>query len=88
MFKINIDKLKENHKNALREGRYLKFQQLDIEYMKALENNDTENLERIREEKQKLRDITSDETFLNSNTFEEVISYWPDFLEAPYPYKN
>jgi uncharacterized membrane protein (DUF106 family) len=88
MFKINIDKLKENHKNALRAGRYLKFQQLDIEYMKALENNDTENLERIREEKQKLRDITSDETFLNSNTFEEVISYWPDFLEAPYPYKN
>jgi|APGre2960657468_1045069.scaffolds.fasta_scaffold268904_2 hypothetical protein len=81
MFKINISKLKENHLNNIKFIRKLQLEKLDIEYIKALEINDTTNIERIINLKKKLRDIPSDPIFLNASNVDEVINYHPDFLE-------
>ena len=57
MITINIDKAKEIKKDRLREERKPLLEQLDIDYMRAMEQGiETTN---IVNEKQRLRDITN-----------------------------
>jgi len=57
MITINIDKAKEIKKVRLREERKPLLEQLDIDYMRAMEQGiETTN---IVNEKQRLRDITN-----------------------------
>ena len=57
-FGIDMAKAREIHKANIREARESKFQELDVEFQRALETGaDTTD---IVAEKQRLRDITND----------------------------
>jgi len=57
MITINIDKAKEIKKDRLRQERKPLLEQLDVDYMRAMEQGiETTN---IVNEKQRLRDITN-----------------------------
>ena len=57
--KINIEKAIEIQKDKIRAERAPLLEDLDIQYMKALEAGDTQKQEEISAEKQKLRDVTA-----------------------------
>ena len=57
---INMEHAKIQWRNKLREDRKGLLTQLDIDFMKALEQNDSIKLSEIAIKKQKLRDAPSD----------------------------
>ena len=68
----DIEKAKEIHKDILRLERQGYLNDLDVQYMKALEtNNDTEKT-LIVQKKQKLRDITKHPDFDKVKTIEDL----------------
>lgn len=74
---VNIDQAKEVWKNKWREARKPKLEQLDVEFMKALEQGDTQKQQEIVQQKQALRDVT--DTIL-PNTVEGIKNVWPEIL--------
>jgi hypothetical protein len=87
MININLDKAKEIHKNNLRFARSEEFKSLDIEFMKAIEQSDSEKMAEISSKKQELRDITTTEEIASASSVDELKSHWPDILSAPNPYE-
>jgi hypothetical protein len=87
MIKINLDKAKEIHKNNLRDARVEEFKSLDVEFMRAVEQSDSEKMSEISSKKQELRDITSAEEIVSASAVDELKSHWPDILSAPNPYE-
>ena len=74
---INMEKAKEIWKNKFRETRKPILENLDIEYMKALENNDTVKQQEIASMKQQLRDVTAVEL---PDNLEDLKNTWPSIL--------
>jgi len=74
---VNIEQAKEVWKDKWREARKPKLEQLDIEFMRALEQGDTIKQEQVTEQKQALRDVT--DTPL-PNTIASIKSVWPEIL--------
>jgi hypothetical protein len=87
MFKINLEKAKEIHKDNLRVARFHTFNNLDIEFMKALESGDSVKVSEISSMKQELRDITKAPEIESVASIDELKSHWPDVLGAPNPYE-
>jgi hypothetical protein len=56
---INVDKAKDIHKDKIRAVRNPLLQEKDVEYMRAQEAGNTENVAEIVVEKQALRDATA-----------------------------
>jgi len=77
MIKINVDKAKEIWLDKWREARKAKFEQLDIEFIKALELNDTNKMQNVSQQKQALRDITKTEL---PNNVDQIKTIWPEIL--------
>ena len=69
---IHMGKAKELHKNILREHRAALFHSLDIEYIRAHEENDIEKVKQIVDRKKKLRDITKHPDIENAQTVEDL----------------
>lgn len=86
MFKIDLDKAKEIHKDNLRKSRFKVFKDLDIEFMKSLEIGDHEKILEISKRKQKLRDITVDLAISSATTVNELKETWDEDLLGPSPY--
>lgn len=74
---VNIDKAKAIHLNKFREARLPKLQALDVQFMKAVEQTDTEKQAEIALKKQALRDVTLTEL---PNTLAEIKEVWPSIL--------
>jgi hypothetical protein len=74
---VNIDKAKALHLDKFREARTPKLQKLDIDYMKAIEVEDSVAASQIAVAKQELRDVTQ---LPLPNTLPEIKSTWPDIL--------
>lgn len=72
MISINIDKAKEIVKNNLRRERKPLLEQLDLEFMRAVESGDVAKQNKIKIAKQKLRDATIQPALLNANTVEDL----------------
>ena len=87
MIKVNIDKAKEIHKNNIRFARSEEFKNLDIEFMKAVEQSNSEKIAEIAAKKQELRDITTAEEIASASSVDELKSHWPDILSVPNPYE-
>jgi hypothetical protein len=79
MIIVNPDKAKAIWKDKWREARKPLLATLDIEFMKAVETDDTEKQAEIALKKQALRDVTNTE--INGSTPEEIKSVWPDILK-------
>ena len=84
MFTVNLEKAKEIWLNKYRKARTPLLEKLDTQFMRALEQNDTELMESIKIQKQSLRDITL--TDLSSiQIADDLRTIWPDVLgENPY----
>lgn len=75
---INLNKAKDIWVNKWRDARISKLQALDVEYMRALEQNDSAKLVQIANKKQELRDVTT--TPIDATTPEEIKAVWPEIL--------
>jgi hypothetical protein len=73
----NIDKAKAIHLEKFREARKPLLESLDVQYMKALESNDSVKAVKIAEKKQELRDVTK---IPIPNTLPEIKAVWPEIL--------
>jgi hypothetical protein len=74
---VNIDKAKALHLDKFREARKPKLSKLDVDYMKAIEVEDSVKASAIAVQKQELRDIT--QTPL-PDTLPEIKEVWPGIL--------
>ena len=75
--KANISKAQEIWKDKWRKARKPLLEQLDVEFIKALEQSDTAKQEQVIQQKQALRDVT--DTPL-PDTVEGIKSVWPEIL--------
>jgi hypothetical protein len=85
MIEINLEKALEIHKTKLRERREVVFKDLDIQFMKALEQGNTALSTEIGTKKQVLRDIT-DIDISNISTLDELKAIWDVELLGESPY--
>ena len=83
-FGIDMAKAKQIHKNKIREARTDKFNELDVEFTKALEiGSDTTE---IKNKKQALRDAPADSAINSANTTDELKAQWNTSILGPSPY--
>ena len=83
-FGIDMVKAKEIHKNKIREARTDKFNELDVEFTKALETgSDTTE---IKNKKQALRDAPADSAINSANNTDELKAQWNTSILGPSPY--
>lgn len=80
---LNKDKAKERFLNTYRIERDKKLLELDVEFMKALENNDTSQQSSIASQKNTLRDYPSTITNDSFSTIDELRALWPSTLDLP-----
>jgi len=85
MLEINLEKALEIHKTKIREKRESVFKDLDIQFMKALEQGNTTLAAEIGAKKQALRDIT-DIDISNISTLDELKQIWDVELLGESPY--
>jgi flagellar motor switch/type III secretory pathway protein FliN len=85
MIPINIESALEIHKKKIRERREIVFKDLDIQFMKALEQGNTTLSTEIGTKKQALRDIT-DIDISNISTLDELKQIWDLELLGESPY--
>ena len=85
MLEINLEKALEIHKTKIRERREVVFKDLDIQFMKALEQGNTTLSAEIGAKKQALRDIT-DIDISNISTLDELKQIWDVELLGESPY--
>ena len=85
MIKINLEKALEIHKTQIRKKRDELFPSLDIEFIKALEQGNTELSTEIGLKKQELRDVTNIETG-SISTLDDLKSTWNTELLGESPY--
>jgi len=83
-FGIDMAKAKEIHKNKIREARTEKFNELDVEFTKALE--DGSDTTEIKNKKQALRDAPADSAINSANTTDELKAQWNTSILGPSPY--
>ena len=69
---IDMTKAKEIKKQQLRFQRDPELRKLDVEFQKALEKNDHEEIARIADLKQRLRDVTIDPLIDAAQTTEDL----------------
>jgi len=77
---IDLEKSKEIHRNILRQERTKLFSDLDIQFMRAIEQGDTIKQQEISTKKQKLRDLPSHSAIQSASTTAELRSLTLDFL--------
>jgi flagellar motor switch/type III secretory pathway protein FliN len=85
MIPVNIESALEIHKKKIRERREIVFKDLDIQFMKALEQGNTTLSAEIGAKKQALRDIT-DIDISNVSTLDELKQIWDVELLGESPY--
>ena len=85
MIPINIESALQIHKTKIRERREVVFKDLDIQFMKALEQGNTTLSTEIGTKKQALRDIT-DIDISNISTLDELKAIWNVELLGESPY--
>jgi hypothetical protein len=85
MIEINLEKALEIHKTKIRERRESVFKDLDIKFMKALEQGNTILSTEIGTKKQALRDIT-DIDISSVSTLAELKELWNVELLGESPY--
>lgn len=74
---IDIKKAKNIQKNYWRHARLQKLQNLDHQFMLALEEGNEEKIINIKQKKQALRDVTAIQL---PDNIEDIKNVWPDIL--------
>jgi hypothetical protein len=74
---INYEKAKEIQKDKWREARISILEQLDVEFIRAMETSNIQKVQEITTKKQQLRDVTN---ISLPDDFESIINTWPEIL--------
>jgi predicted metal-dependent hydrolase len=74
---VNIDKAKQIHLDKFRAARAPKLAALDVQYLKAIETEDSVKASEIAVKKQELRDVTKTPL---PETLGEIKAVWPEIL--------
>lgn len=77
---VNMNKAKEMVKEGLRTAREPLLQELDVQFMRAVETGNTVLQAEIVAKKQQLRDVTDLPAINNANTTSELRDAWPEIL--------
>lgn len=86
MFSFNKERALNLFKAEIRERREPHFEQLDIQFMRAVESGNTTLQSQIATQKQTLRDLTD----IDINSFEtqsDLIALWPNGLLGDCPFR-
>lgn len=75
---LNIKKAKDIKHNQFRQARKPLLEQLDIDYMRAVESSNTAKKKSIVAKKQELRDVTA---LKLPNDIDKLAEFWPDILK-------
>jgi hypothetical protein len=78
---VDMSKAKEMVKEGLRTARQPLLQELDVEFMRAVESGNTALQTEIAGKKQKLRDITDLPAINKAKTTDDLRKAWPDILK-------
>ena len=81
MIEYDLLKVKRLKKQFIRVERMPKLEKLDIAFMQALEDNDTDVQADIASKKQRLRDAPADSAIDAATTVEAVKSVRPSILD-------
>ena len=77
--KVNINKAKDIWRDKWRQAREPLLKDLDVEFMRATELNDTSKQAEVAAKKQALRDIT-DTDLSGADTAADIKQVWPTVL--------
>ena len=80
--KVDMDKAKEIWLDKIRTARNERLKELDIEWMKAVENGENKEASNIVAVKQSLRDVTERADIHKCKTTTSLRKYWPQILEG------
>lgn len=78
MIVVDIERAAEIQRNRIRLAREPLLATLDREFMMALEAGDAAAIDRIKAEKQRLRDAPADKRIDSAKTIEELRAVWID----------
>jgi hypothetical protein len=81
MITINLDKAKNIQKDRWRNARKPLLEKLDVEFLKAIETNNTAKQQEIISKKQQLRDVTNTD-LSNISTPDQLKNVWPSILNS------
>jgi hypothetical protein len=86
MFTYNADKALESMKSKIRKKRTKLFNDLDVQFMRAIESENAELRTQIVAQKEVLRNLT-DISIDNISSRDELIALWPEDIlgENPFP---
>ena len=87
-FNIDMTKAKELHKDKIRLAREDKFKELDVDFQRAIETNDTSTQATIATKKQALRDAPADSGITNATTTDELKAQWNTSILGTSPYSS
>ena len=87
-FGVDIAKAREIHKTYIREAREPKLAELDIEYQRADETNDTSKKSEIAAKKQALRDAPADSGIAAASDTDTLKAQWKTDILGTSPYSS
>ena len=85
-FGVDMAKAKELHKNNIRYARGEKFAELDVQFQRAIETNNTSEQASIAAKKQALRDAPADSGIDAATTTDELKAQWKTDILGATPY--
>ena len=85
-FGIDMAKAKEVHKNNIRYARAEKFAELDVQFQRAIETNNTSEQASVAAKKQALRDAPADSAIDAATTTDELKAQWKTDILGETPY--
>ena len=85
-FNIDMAKAKELHKDKIRLAREEKFKELDVEFQRAIETNDTSTQASVAAKKQALRDAPADSAISSASDTDALKAQWKTDILGNSPY--
>ena len=79
-------KAKELHKDKIRLAREEKFKELDVEFQRAIETNDTSTQASVAAKKQALRDAPADSAISSASDTDALKAQWNTSILGDSPY--
>lgn len=73
----DMGRAREIHRSRLRAHRVPLLQQLDVDYMRAHESGNAEEMKSVSEHKQRLRDVTRDSEIDKAETVDQLRAHRP-----------
>ena len=85
-FGVDMAKAREIHKTNIRAARAEKFKELDIEFQRAIETDDSSKKSEVAAKKQALRDAPADSGIASAKTEAKLKAQWNTSILGDSPY--